>query len=269
MCKSLATLALFAAFITPVAVHAQADARAAVQTMIAREEEASHHKPPYIFQSTERSDRTGGHLWTERVVETPIGRVRFLLAEDGQPLTPDRMAQERGRLANDIANPQAFADRESAQKDEEAHARQLLQLLGKGFLLEGAPGADHNWRINFQPDPNYSPSGMEERVIHGMSGYLIIDGKSMRMRHIEGSLPKDLSIGFGLLATVRAGSHFESTKGPVEGGTWRTLAVINDIHGKAALFKTIAKNQTVTRSDFRRAPESLTLAQAVALVEQP
>jgi hypothetical protein len=50
---------------------------------------------------------------------------------------------------------------------------------------------------------------------------------------------------------------------------WRTVHVLGDIRGKAALFKSIAKNQDVTRSQFHRLSVPLTLAQAVALAEQP
>ena len=263
----VSTLTVFAAGVAASMLHAQsAEAAAAVHTMIAREADAAQHKTTYSFVSFERSDRTGGHLWKEKVVETHQGRVRFLLEEDGKPLSGERTAGERGRLAQDVADPQAFAARESAQKDEEAHARQLLDLLGKGFVLDGAVGGDGDWHIHFEPDPNYSPNGVEEKVLHGMSGTLLIDARQMRMRHIEGRLAHDISV-YGFLATVHAGSNFSSTKAPFD-GTWRTVSVVNDIRGKAVLFKTIAKNQTVERSGFHRVPESLTIAQAVALVEQ-
>jgi len=239
-----------------------------VKTMIAREVDASAHKRLFDYLSVERSERTGGKLWTEHVVETPVGRVRYLMAEDGKPLTPERDAQERGRLANDIANPAAFEAREKAQKDDEAHARQMLELLPKAFLLGDLREAGADWRIDFKPDPAYSPSGIEEKVLHGMSGFLLIDRKDLRMHSIEGHMEKDVTIGFGLLATVHAGSSFSSLKAPYQ-GQWRTTHVLSDIRGKAALFKSIARNQDVTRSQFHRLDTPLSLAQAVALAEQP
>ena len=120
--------------------------------------------------------------------------------------------------------------------------------------------------MDFRPDPNYSPSGLEEHVLHGMSGWLLINQKQMRMHHIEGRLPKDLSIGFGLLS-VKGGSHFESTKTQYD-DQWRTVRVISDIRGKAVLFKTIAKNQDVARTEFKRVENDLSVAQAVELVER-
>ena len=244
------------------------DAKDIVNTMLGRERDAAAHKQLYEYMSFERSDRTGGRLWTEHVVETSVGRVRFLMQEDGKPLSPDRAAQERQRLAAIVANPDAFAASEKAQKDDELHARQMLELLPKGFILENLHPQGSDWRIDFRPDPNYSASGIEEKVLHGMSGYLLIDQKDIRLHYVEGRLPQDVSIGFGLLATLHAGSHFETTKTPIQ-GQWRTVKVISDVRGKAALFKSIAKNQDVARTQFHRLDQPLSLQQAVALAEEP
>jgi len=245
---------------------AQATPRSVVETMLANERQAAAHKDNFIYLSNEKSDRTGGRLWTERVVETPHGRVRLLLAEDGKPIGADRMLQEQDRLKNDAAHPDAFESRERAQKDDEARARQMFDLLLKGFILENLKEQNGEWRVDFRPDPNYSPSGLEERVLHGMTGWMLIEQKQMRLHHIEGRLPQDLSIGFGLLS-VKAGSNFESTKAPYD-GQWRTIHVISDIRGKAALFKSISKNQDVARSEFKRVENTLTVAQAVELLER-
>src|SRR5271170_5366504 len=89
-----------------------------------------------MYLSEERSDRTGGHLWRERVVETSMGKARLLLAEDGKLLSAERVATERAKLADIIAHPNAFQRREQAMKNDEEHAEQMLALLRKAFLFE-------------------------------------------------------------------------------------------------------------------------------------
>jgi hypothetical protein len=251
----------------PAPARAQRTARDVVTEMLAQEHDAAAHKDNFIYLSNERSERTGGHLWTERVVETPFGRVRLLQAEDGKPISPQRSKEERDRLASDAAHPEAFQKREQAQKDDEVHARQMLDLLPRGFILDNITQQGYDWRIDFRPDPKYSPSGTEEKVLHGMSGWLLVTQSGMRLHHIEGRLPADVGIGFGLLANVKAGSNFETTKA-VEAGQWRTVRVISDIRGKAVLFKTISKNEDVARTEFKRVPNNLTVAQAVDLLER-
>jgi hypothetical protein len=46
------------------------DARKIVDTMLAHEGDPAEHRYKYMYVSEERSERTGGHLWKEQVVET-------------------------------------------------------------------------------------------------------------------------------------------------------------------------------------------------------
>ena len=246
-----------------------ASAQQLVAIMLANEDAAAQHKDHYMYLSQERSDRTGGHLWTEKVVETSIGKVRLLLAEDGQPLSPERIGQERGRLAAIIADPTGFAKRSQAIKDDELHSRQMLKLASRAFLF-GSVGAEGSClRIDYRPNPDYQPQSMEERVLHGMSGTLLIDPAAMRLHHIDGRLPEDVSIGFGLLATIHAGSSFATTRDRLGEPDWKTTLVDTAINGRVIFFKSISKNEHAEHSNFVRVPSDLTVVQAIAIAEQP
>ena len=239
-----------------------------VSAMIVHEDDTNAHRDTYEFLSKERSERTGGHVWTERVVETSFGRVRFLLAVDGKPLTAEQEGAERGRLAAIVADPEAFLARERAQKDDEAQARKMLDLLPKAFVFDHVRLQDGVWTMEFHPNPEYSPHGIEERVLAAMSGTVKINAAEERLMHVDGTLPQDVSIGFGLVATVKAGSHFSSERAD-EDGHWRTLHVLTDVQGKALLFKAVGKHTEVTRSEFHYLQPGMTVAQAVALAEAP
>jgi len=243
-----------------------------VSTMLANEDVAAQHRDHYAYLSRERSDRTGGHLWTEKVVETNAGKVRMLLQEDGQPLSSDRIAQERGRLAGVVADPEAFQRKEQALKDDEAHARTMLTLLPKAFLFGNVRRQSDELLIDFRPNPDYQTQSLEERVLHGMSGSMMVDAKAMRLHHIEGRMPADISIGFGLLATIHAGSSFATSRDPTSISAtpeWKTTLIDSAIDGKAILFKSIARNEHAEHSEFVRVPNDMSVAQAVALAEQP
>jgi hypothetical protein len=237
-----------------------------VEAMVAHEDDEAAHKDRYEFLSNERSDRTGGQMWTERVAEIKQGRVRYLVAVDGKPLTLEQDRVERGRLAGIVADPEAFVAREQTQKDDEAQARKMLDLLPKAFVFDNVRLQDGVWRMDFHPNPVYTPHGLQERVLYGMSGTIAIDAKAERLMHVEGVLKQDVSIGFGILATIKAGSRFSSDRGD-RGGHWRTLDVMTDIRGKAILFKSVAKNSEITRSEFKYLEPGVTIAQAVELVE--
>lgn len=235
--------------------------------MIENERQAILIRDRYEFLSNERSDRTGGQMWTERVVETASGRVRLLTAVDGRPLTPERVQQEHARLAQVAAHPDDFIRREQAQHNEEERARHMLELLPVDFLFDDVRLADGVWHMDFHPNPAVSPSAIEDRVLHGMSGWIAIDAAQLRLIHIEGKLPQDTAIGFGLLANIRAGSSFSSDRELV-GGHWRTVHVSTDIRGKAALFKSISRNGDTTHSDFHYLESAITVPEAVDLLLQ-
>jgi len=241
-------------------------AKDVVAKMLENEKAAIAKRGLYDYVSLERSERTGGHLWMEHVVETPEGRIRFLMQEDGKPLTTEREAQERGRLADILTHESDFVARESAQKGDEESARKMLSILEKAFLMESMRAEGPYWRIDLSPDPNYSPQGMQERVAHAMSGYLLIDQKELRLRHLEGHLPTDLNIGFGILATVHAGTHFVTERSEV-GDEWRTTHVQSVLNGRVIFFKTLSKNQDMMRQQFHKLEKPLMLKEAVALAE--
>jgi hypothetical protein len=253
-----------------VQLHAQATtgptAKDLVAQMVAHEKDSMTHRGMYDYVSLERSERTDGHLWMEHVVETSKGRIRYLMQEDGKLLPPEREAQERGRLADILAHQAEYEAHEHAQKDDEEKARQMLELLPKAFLLENMRTEGLDWRIDVRPDPAYSPSGMQETVLHGISGYMLINQKELRLHRLEGKLSQDVSIGFGILATVHAGSHFLTERSPA-GDEWRTAHVVSVVNGKIIFFKTLSKNQDMVRQQFHKLEKPLTLQEAVALAE--
>jgi hypothetical protein len=242
------------------------DARRIVDTMLAHEGDPAEHQNKYMYLSEERSERTGGHLWTERVVETAMGKVRLLLAEDGKPLSAERQAAEKARLADIAAHPDAFQRREQALKNDEQHAEQMLALLHKAFLFDEPRTEGGDVKIAYRPDPAYQPKTTEEKVLHAMSGAVLVDERTMQLHRIEGKIPADVSLGYGILGTVHAGSSFNTTHEMEPGGEWKDALVNTAIDGKAMLFKEIGKNEHVVHSEYKRLSESISVAEAVALL---
>ncbi len=249
-----------------VRVEAQSAPKDLIVTMIRNETLAEQHRDHYVYLSKERSERTGGHLWTERVAETDAGKVRRLLAEDDRPLMPEREAAERARLADIAAHPDVFEKHEQALKNDERHAKQMLELLPKAFLFENVGMEGEFTRIRFRPDPAYVPQSIEERVLHGMTGSVLVD-PAIRLHEIEGRLSEDVTVGFGLIATIKAGSNFSTTRDRVAGNEWKTAVLDTDINGRAIFFKAIGKKDHAEHREFKAILHEITVPQAVALVE--
>jgi hypothetical protein len=242
------------------------EARKIVDTMLAHEGDPAEHKHKYMYLSEERSDRTGGHLWRERIVETAMGKVRLLLAEDGKPLSPERLAAEKSRLAAIVNRPDAFQRQEQAMKNDEVHAEQMLAMLHRAFLFDEPRVEGGDVRIGYRPDPTYQPKTLEEKVLHAMSGAVLVDKMTMQLHRIEGKVPADVSLGYGMLGTIHAGSNFSTTHEAEPGNEWKPAQVNTMIDGKALFFKEIGRNEHTVHSEFKELPDGMSVAQAVELL---
>lgn len=190
----------------------------------------------------------------------------MLLSEDGHPLSAARHNAEVVCLEAIARDPRDFLLQEQDHRDDEHQAQQMLALLPRAFLFSDA-GNDGPWfRINYWPNPAYVPRNFEERAMHGMSGFMLIDAKHLRLHYLEGQLNGDVTYGFGLLATLRRGSRFTITRDPVAPGIWKTTAIDADIGGRIILFKTISRQQHTERRDFVPLPQNISISQAVALL---
>lgn len=233
--------------------------------VVANENAAAAGHDRYEYISDERSGRTGGHLWTERVVETAPGRVRLLIAEDGRPLSAERVKVERERVQRIEARPEEFIKHERTARFEEKRARDLMEVLPKDFLFEDVQLGDGVWQMSFRPNPGYSPSGIEERVLHNMAGRVSIDALAMRVIHLEFHLTQDVLIGFGLLADLHTGTTFVSDRQVID-GRWHTMHVSTQVRAKAVMFKTIDLNVELNRSQFKLLDHEVTVPEAAAML---
>jgi len=243
-------------------------ARQIVTTLLANEDAASRHRDHYMYLSEERSDRTGGRLWREKVVETSAGMVRMLIAEDGKQLSPERLQRERARLAGIVADPEAFARKSQSRRDDEDHAREMAFLVGRAFNFSNVREEDGYLRIDFTPNPNFKTDSFEQRVMHGIAGTLLIDPQTMRLHRLEGRLLEDVTLGFGILAKIRAGSGFDATRDHPGMPEWKTTEYNTSFSGRILFFKSLAWNAHAVHSDFIRVPNEISVAQAVAMVEK-
>jgi hypothetical protein len=107
---------------------------------------------------------------------------------------------------------------------------------------------------------------MEEKVLHAMSGAVLVDERTRQLHRIEGRIPADVSLGYGLLGTIHAGSSFSTEHEMEQGGEWKDALVNTAIEGKAMLFKEIGRNEHVVHSEFKRMSDSINVEEAVALL---
>ncbi len=236
-----------------------------VKTMVQNEAAARRDRVCFSFTSFERSTRTGGHLWQEKVVETPDGLMRRLVAEDGKPLPPDRAMAEDRRIAYMAASPEAFRAANADRRADEQRLARVLQILPRAFLFAANGEQDGALHIGYRPNPSFIPSTYEERILHQMAGTLMIQMPTIRLAAIDGHLIDRVSFGYGLLGHVEKGSGFTMRRTEVTPADWKTTHVSVHMDGKILLLKSISRDQESVHNDVHAMPTNVSLAQVAAL----
>ena len=228
----------------------------------------------HIFRSRKQTPHGSQ---TRLYVETRDAMAGLTIAYNDQPLTPQQVQGEDARLDGLLDNPQQLRRKRSQEKEDADHTLRIVKALPDAFLYDytatehgapdlGKPG-DRLVRLAFRPNPAYNPPSRVEQVLAGMHGYVLIDPEARRVAKIDGTLFKDVTFGWGILAHLDKGGHFVVEQSDLGDGSWDITRMILSFTGKVLLFKSISVEADETFSNFRRVPPDITFAQAVQLLK--
>jgi hypothetical protein len=234
-------------------------AAALVNVVVANElaDRVEHRKWMYAIEKQD-----GKQMLTEEQVETKDGPIHRLLAIDGLPLDPDQRQQDNARIDRLLHVPGEQLKVKRAHDDDEQKLETLMRLMPEAFLYEYNGVEGSLVRVKFRPNPNYSPSTYEARVIHSLAGTILIDAEQKRLTKLSGQLINPVEFGFGLLGRIDNGGTVKIGRVEVGPSQWKTALIDIQLSGRLIIFKTISKRQYEVRSDFREVPGDLSFSQA-------
>ena len=152
----------------------------------------------------------------------------MLLEENGKPLTREREANERRKLAQQISvrRGQSTADRQRriAQYDKErrqdnALIREMTEALDFKLAGEETLHGHSVYVLQASPKPGYEPKSLETRVLTGMRGTLWVDRKSYQWVKVEAEVFRPVAFGL-FIAKVQTGTRFSLEQSPVSDSVW-------------------------------------------------
>jgi hypothetical protein len=202
------------------------------------------------------------------VVETETGAVKRHIYEAGgraasaQTLADDDAYNERFLRDGSLRAKQA----QNATHDDK-DSIELLNLMPEAFVWTVDSINAKETTLSFKPKPNFDPPDMEARVMGMMSGTLVVTNPRHRIKTFKGQLQSDVTIGFGLLARLKAGSTFDIERREVAPGYWQIVQTHVHITGHALFFKTIGTQEDEVKGDFSLVPLGTTLEQAVEMLK--
>ena len=215
---------------------------------------------------------------TKLVVETRDTMAGMLVAINDRPLTAEQRRAESARLERVMNDPAELKKKAKQEKEDAERVSKIMKALPDAFLYErdgtelgtegvGKPG-DKLLRLNFRPNPRYSPPSRVEQVLTAMKGILLIDEQEKRIAKIDGTLTREVGFGWGILGHLDRGGHFLVEQADVGEGHWELSRMDLSFTGKAFFFKNLSFKSSETYSDFRPAPPDLTFAQGVELLKK-
>src|SRR5258708_28603882 len=240
------------------------DARQFVREAIARELSAIDTDHSNWMYRLHREDEK--NTQDRQVIETKEGSLAKLILFNGQPLTPEQRQSDNERMRHQVEDQQERARLHKRDKADADKARQLLKNIPDAFFFAYDGMEDGLVRIALTPNPRYDPPTREMIVYHSMKGKLWIDRSAIRLARIEGQLFEDVNFGCGLLGRLDKGGTFKVVQKDVGQGHWESVLIDLNLHGRAVIFKSIAVKQKRVFTDFHRAPQGLTLSQALEIL---
>lgn len=237
---------------------------AVVVRQMVQNEVAGHDKSAFVYRMDNWDKNIKRTSWA---VDTDQGTLTMLVCVNDATPTPGQRSAEDKRVRKFLADPEQQRKKADQDREDNEKVSRVLKYLGDGLLYEYESSSGTEARFRFKPNPDFKPPSMEARVFQALSGVLTVDLAQMRMKRIEGSLIKDVSIGYGILATLYAGGTFVLEQSEVAPNYWALTAFEVNMHGKALLVKDIDHTEKLRLYAFERAPQGVSFASGYDLLK--
>ncbi len=96
---------------------------------------------------------------------------------------------------------------------------------------------------------------------------MTIDATAKRIVKIDGTMMKDVSIGWGIIGHLDKGGKFFVEQAPIAEGQWEITQMRLNFSGKALIFKSIRIDSVDTATDFKKVPR-LSVQQALDMLKK-
>jgi hypothetical protein len=250
----------------PAQVNQHIPAIEIIKQMVQAETAAWRNRQHFLYRNQERSNRTNGRLWEELVVETPDGSLPRLISEDGEPLSSSRQTEEDKRITYLASHPSEFRRARQRRQQDEARMPELLRTVPNIFLFRTISTEGAYTRIAFQPNPSFHEKSYQDRVVHAMSGMLLIHTTDRRLCELDAQLQHRVEFGYGILGQLSDKTHFFLARQEVSPAQWTTTKIRVHLDGNILLVKSISRDLDAWRYSFKQVDHGLTVADAAAIV---
>lgn len=190
----------------------------------------------------------------------PTQIYRRLVAVDGQPLSAAelRKADEKHRaeaLRRLRETPSEHARRLEKESEEAREARERLDDAMRVFAFERQGHEVVDGRpllaVSVTPRPDVRTRTKAGKQMKKLRGRAWIDETAGQLVHIEMEVVENISLGFGIIGHVDAGSRMMYRRAPQADGTWAPVEARFTGSGATLVFRQFALETWAKYTDYR------------------
>ncbi|MGH9470807.1 MAG: hypothetical protein ACRD1N_10770 [Terriglobia bacterium] len=229
----------------------------------------ARERPAHLYKLKQR-EWTPQSAQTSLEIETRRGNVSRLIRLNGHPPAEKQCQKNLSLLRRILSDPALQQSRLRTQRTEMRRRASLFVAMPRAFVFhfEGIE-KDTGWvRLKYSPNPQFHPATRTAAVLQGLAGTMWIDPKAQRLVRINGRLVRSVTFGWGFLAKLYPGGHFEMEQSKVAGGNWHQTSLAVSLRGTELIFKKLRVNLKETFASFQPVPNNITLAEAVHELER-
>ncbi len=219
------------------------------------EEQTDYDKSGKVFKLEQR-EYTFFYLHGEDVAT--------LVKKDGKPLSEEEQRKENEKTHKRIEGLQKRQAKKEAKEEkakEEGKPEKSEEEIGIETFLRACQFVNprrERFRgqdvlvFDFEPNPEFKPRKLGEKVVHQLAGVVWIDEKARDVARLEAYFMGDFKFGGGLIANLQKGTSFVFEQAFINNEVW--LPTYEEAHVGARVFlvKSIKVNEVTRYSDYKR-----------------
>ena len=190
--------------------------------------------------------------------------VSTLVKKDGKPLSDQEQKKENEKTQKEIERIQK---RETKKEAKEEKAKEQ----GKEEKDDAEVGIDTFLRacqfvnprrerfrgqdvlvFDFEPNPEFKPRKLAEKVVHELAGVVWIDEKAHDVARLEAYFVGDFRFGGGVIANLQKGTSFAFEQAYINNEVWLPTYEEAHVGVRVLLVKSFKVNEVTRYSDYKK-----------------
>ena len=191
--------------------------------------------------------------------------ISTLTKKDGTPLGGDEQRKENEKTQKEIQEIQKNQDKKEAKeekaKEEGKEKKDDDDDVGIEVFLRACQFVNprrERFRgqdvlvFDFEPNPEFKPHKLAEKVVHELAGVIWIDEKAHDVARLEAYFVGDFKFGGGLIANLQKGTSFTFEQAFLNNEVWLPTYEEAHVGVRVLLLKGIKVNAVTRYSDYKK-----------------